>query len=244
MFKKKEKKEQVIKEKKKIDEKRLFLKLTMCIAYLIVITILSVCTYKLYNEETTLVPWDKVDSTKEYTYIKISKMSEKFAYYEETNLGIHFVIQKEETGQWHTYLVGINEDDYNKYKKIIDYTYDRIKEEPEPITVYGYPVVISQELKEMSIKNVANFVPAENEVVINDDNYETYLTNSYLDTTQSHIDELSPALFVTVLLLVTVIFLFIATIFNKDKIVDGLNRKIERDIRSQKKLINNKNYSK
>ena len=244
MFKKKEKKEQVIKEKKKIDEKRLFLKLVMCIAYLIVITILSVCTYKLYNEETTLVPWDKVDSTKEYTYIKISKMSEKFAFYEETNLGIHFVIQKEETGQWHTYLVGINEDDYNKYKKIIDYTYDRIKEEPEPITVYGYPVVISQELKEISIKNVANFVPAENEVVINDDNYETYLTNSYLDTTQSHIDELSPALFVTVLLLVTVIFLFIATIFNKDKIVDGLNRKIERDIRSQKKIINNKNYSK
>ena len=171
-------------------------------------------------------------------------MSEKFAFYEEKNLGIHFVIQKEETGQWHTYLVAINEDDYNKYKKIIDYSYDRIKEEPEPITVYGYPVVISQELKELSIKNVANFIPAENEIVINDDNYETYLTNSYLDTTQSHIDELSPALFVTVLLLVTVIILLIATIFNKDRIVDGLNKKIERDIRLQKNLINNKNYIK
>ncbi len=238
---KKEKKEKV---KKTVNEKRLVIKLVMCITYLIVITILSVCTYKLYNEETNLVPWDKVDSTKEYTYIKVSKMSEKFAYYEETNIGIHFVIQKEDTGQWHTYLIGINEDEYNKYKDIIDYTYDRIKEEPEPITVYGYPVVISQELKEMSIKNLKNFVPAENEIVITDDNYETYLTNSYLDTTQSHIDELSPALFVTVLLLVTVILLLIATIFNKDRIVDELNKKIERDIRSQKKLINNKNYSK
>ena len=241
---KKKNKEKTEKEKKKIDEKRLFLKLIMCITYLIVITILSVCIYKLYSEETNIIPWDKVESTDEYTYIKISKMSEKFAFYEEKNLGIHFVIQKEETGQWHTYLVAINEDDYNKYKKIIDYSYDRIKEEPEPITVYGYPVVISQELKELSIKNVANFIPAENEIVINDDNYETYLTNSYLDTTQSHIDELSPALFVTVLLLVTVIILLIATIFNKDKIVDGLNKKIERDIRSQKKLINNKNYIK
>ena len=241
---KKKNKEKTEKEKKKIDEKRLFLKLIMCITYLIVITILSVCIYKLYSEETNIIPWDKVESTDEYTYIKISKMSEKFAFYEEKNLGIHFVIQKEETGQWHTYVVAINEDDYNKYKKIIDYSYDRIKEEPEPITVYGYPVVISQELKELSIKNVANFIPAENEIVINDDNYETYLTNSYLDTTQSHIDELSPALFVTVLLLVTVIILLIATIFNKDKIVDGLNKKIERDIRSQKKLINNKNYIK
>ena len=241
---KKKNKEKTEKEKKKIDEKRLFLKLIMCITYLIVITILSVCIYKLYSEETNIIPWDKVESTDEYTYIKISKMSEKFAFYEEKNLGIHFVIQKEETGQWHTYLVAINEDDYNKYKKIIDYSYDRIKEEPKPITVYGYPVVISQELKELSIKNVANFIPAENEIVINDDNYETYLTNSYLDTTQSHIDELSPALFVTVLLLVTVIILLIATIFNKDRIVDGLNKKIERDIRAQKKLINNKNYIK
>lgn len=241
---KKKNKEKTEKEKKKTDEKRLFLKLIMCITYLIVITILSVCIYKLYSEETNIIPWDKVESTDEYTYIKISKMSEKFAFYEEKNLGIHFVIQKEETGQWHTYLVAINEDDYNKYKKIIDYSYDRIKEEPKPITVYGYPVVISQELKELSIKNVANFIPAENEIVINDDNYETYLTNSYLDTTQSHIDELSPALFVTVLLLVTVIILLIATIFNKDRIVDGLNKKIERDIRSQKKLINNKNYIK
>lgn len=241
---KKKNKEKTEKEKKKIDEKRLFIKLIMCITYLIVITILSVCIYKLYSEETNIIPWDKVESTDEYTYIKISKMSEKFAFYEEKNLGIHFVIQKEETGQWHTYLVAINEDDYNKYKKIIDYSYDRIKEEPKPITVYGYPVVISQELKELSIKNVANFIPAENEIVINDDNYETYLTNSYLDTTQSHIDELSPALFVTVLLLVTVIILLIATIFNKDRIVDGLNKKIERDIRSQKNLINNKSYIK
>lgn len=244
MFKKKEKKEKEVKEKKKIDEKRLFLKLSMCITYLIVITILSVCTYKLYNDETTIVPWDKVESTEDYTYIKVSKMSEKFAFYKETNLGIHFVIQEEDTGEWHTYLIGINEDDYNKYKKIIDYSYDRIKEKPSPVKVYGYPVVISQELKELSIKNIPNFVPSENEVVINDDNYETYLTNSYLDTTQSHIDELSPALYVTVLLLVTTVLLLLATIFNKDKLVDELNRKIERDIRSQKKLINNKNYSK
>ena len=47
-------------------------------------------------------------------------MSEKFAYYAEEKLGIHFVIEKEDTGEWHTYLVGINEDEYDKYKNIID----------------------------------------------------------------------------------------------------------------------------
>ncbi len=74
MKKKKKELEKEEKGKKKIDEKRLFLKLIMCITYLIVITILSVCIYKLYSEETNIVPWDKVESTDEYSYIKISKM--------------------------------------------------------------------------------------------------------------------------------------------------------------------------
>ena len=42
-------------------------------------------------------------------------MSEMFAYYEEENIGIHFVIEKEDTGVWHTYLIAINEDDYDEF---------------------------------------------------------------------------------------------------------------------------------
>lgn len=244
MFKKRKVTEETIIEKKNINEKRLFIKLSMCIIYLIIITILSVFIYKMYTEETTLTPWDKVESSDEYTYIKITKMSEKFAFYEKKNLGIHFVTQEEDTGQWHTYLVGIDENEYNKYKKIIDYSYGRIKEKPEPIKAYGYPVVISQELKELAIKNITKYISSENEIIINDDNYETYLTNSYLDTTQSHIDILSPALYVMLLLLVIVLLLLVTTIFNKDILVDELNKKIERDIRSQQKLINNNSSSK
>ena len=45
-------------------------------------------------------------------------MSEKFAYYEEENIGIHFVIETEETGEWRTYLIAINESDYDRYKDI------------------------------------------------------------------------------------------------------------------------------
>ena len=64
--------------------------------------------------------WDEVESVEDYTYITIHKMSEKFAYYEETNIGLHFVIEKEVTGQWRTYIIAIDENKYNEYKEIID----------------------------------------------------------------------------------------------------------------------------
>ncbi len=203
--------------KKKVREKFVALKLLISIVYISIITILFVCSYRLYQDKKNITPWSEVESVEEYTYIDVYKMSEKFAYYKDTNVGIHFVIEKEDTGQWHTYLIAINENDYNKYKNIIDYTYDRIKEEPERIRVYGYPVIVPDTIKKLAIKNIKNFVPAENEIVITEDNYNEYLTNSYLDTTIKHKDEFSISLCITLLLLITVIVLFISTIFLKDE---------------------------
>lgn len=205
------------KKKKETTERKLTIKMLLCIAYLIVITILFVCSYKLFQEKYKAKPWGEVERVDEYSYIEVSRMSEKFAYYEEENLGIHFVIEKEDTGQWHTYLVGINEDDYDKYKSIIDYTYERSEEEPDPIKVYGYPEIIKEDLKQLAIKNVENFVPAENEVKITEENFETYLTNSYLNTTKEKTDKFSPILLVILLLLFIMIALFVFTIFDKDK---------------------------
>ena len=110
--------------KKSVKENRLIIKMVMCTLYLIIITILFVCSYKLFKEKQSILPFQDVESIENYTYIDISKMSEKFAYYKDTNIGIHFVIEKEDTGRWHTYLIAINEDDYHKYKNIIDYTYE------------------------------------------------------------------------------------------------------------------------
>ena len=187
--------------KKRSKEKFLTYKLLMCIVYLIVITILFVCSYQLVQEHNRVIPWSEVESTEDYTYIDISKMSEKFAYYKDTNIGIHFVIEKEDTGLWHTYLIAINEDNYDRYKKIIDYTYERTKEEPRPIRVYGYPVVVDEKIMNLAIKNIPNFVPNENEVTITKDNYNDYLTNSYLDTTKSRKNNISITLAVTLTLL-------------------------------------------
>lgn len=209
-------------------EKQLTIKLCLGIVYLIVITILFVCSYKLFQAKYYARPWGEVESVDEYSYIKVSRMSEKFAYYEKENIGIHFVIEKEETGVWHTYLIAIDENEYDKYKEIIDYTYERTKEEPKPLKVYGYPEIIKTDLKNLAIKNIVNFVPSENEITITEDNFETYITNSYLDTTKEKKDYFSIILFITLILLFVMIALFIFTIFDKDKFLKKRKRKTKK----------------
>ncbi len=232
-----------MRKKKKINEKRLIIKMFICLVYLIIITILFVCSYQIFKEKNNVLPWQEVENVEDRTYIDIYKMSEKFAYYKESNIGLHFIIEKESTGLWHTFIIAINEGDYAKYKDVIDYTYERTTKIPEPIRVYGYPVIVNEEIKTLAIKNLPNFIPAENEVKITIDNYETYLTNSYLDTTRGEKDKFSFILFVSLLLLFTVIALLIITIFDKDKIVDNIDEKLEQEIKKHKKIlkrINNK----
>ena len=225
------------KKKKKVNEKRLIIKFLACTVYLIVIMILFVCSYKLFEQKNNMVRWSEVESVEEYSYIEISRMSEKFAYYEEENIGIHFVIELDDTGEWRTYLVAIDEDNYGKYKDIIDYSYERITEEPEPLKVYGYPSIISEELKEMALNNIDNFLPKENKIEITNENFEQYLTNSYLDTTQDKREYFNIILFATLILLMIMIFLLIFTILDKDKIVDNLDDVIDETVKSTKKKL-------
>ena len=208
------------------NEKTLTMKLFLCTIYIITITILFVCSYKIFIQNKEIISWNEVTSVDEYAYIEVSKMSEKFAYYADDKKQIHFVIETEDTGQWHTYLIAINEEDYEKYKPIIDYTYERTTTKPSPIKVYGYPVVINDELKQLAINNIKNFVPAENQVVITNDNFNDYLTNSYLDTTIAQKEEFNPILFTLLLLLSTMIGLFIYTINSKDSLYDKLENKM------------------
>ena len=69
----------------------------------------------------------------------------------------------------------------------------------------------------LAIKNIPNFVPNENEVTITKDNYNDYLTNSYLDTTKSRKNNISITLAITLTLLLISILLLISTIISNDK---------------------------
>lgn len=227
-------------EKKKNKEMRIAIKMMACIIYFIVITILVVCAYRLFDDNNRIIPWNQVKSVENYSYIDVYKMSEKFAYYEEKNIGIHFVIEKEETGLWHTYLIAINEDNYDQFKDIIDYTYERTDQVPNPIRVYGYPVLVKDDLKQLAIKNITNFVPAENEVVITNENYDSYLTNSYLDTSLDRQDQFSILFFITLILIAVVFLLLVATILDKDKIVDNIDEKIEFEMKKGRRKKSNR----
>lgn len=198
-------------------DKRIIIKFLLCSVYLIIITILSVSAYKMYQDKDKVLSFSKVEDTNSYTYIDISKMSEKFAYYKESNIGIHYVIEKEDTGLWHIYLIAINEKEIDKYQKIIDYTYGKTKEVPKTIRVYGYPKLIDEDIKKLSIKNINKFIPKDNEIKITEKNYEKYLTNSYLDTTKEKEEGFNTILFITLLALLLVIILFIITLFDKGK---------------------------
>lgn len=215
---------------RKAKENKIAIKMVLSLVYLAIITILFICAYKIFEEKRNIIPWSEVETVEDYTYIKVSKMSEKFAYFSDTNIGLHFVIEIEDTGLWHTYIIAIDEDDYDSYKNIIDYTYERIDRVPNPKKVYGYPVITTDEIKELAIKNIPNFVPAENEVVISKDNYDAYLTNSYLDTTRGKKDNFNILLFVTLLLIVILIIILFATLIGKDKIVDKIDNKLDKEI--------------
>lgn len=217
----------LMKKKKKVKLRRFAIKLVLSMVYLVIITILLVSSYRIFKEKKLISPWEEVHSTDEYSYVEVSKMSEKFAYYESENIGLHFIIEEKETGEWHTYVIAINEDKYDDFKNIIDYSYERTTEVPEPIVVYGYPTIMTDDLKEMVLNHIGDFLPADSEVTITRENIDAYLTNSYLDTTKEQKEYFSVILFTTLLLLFIMIALLIFTIFDRDKIVDNIEEKVE-----------------
>lgn len=220
----------ILRKNKKKTEKIVTMKMLLCTIYLAVITVLFVCSYSIFKDEEKTIPWDKVTNSNQYSYIEISQMSEKFAYFSDSKKQIHFVIEKEDTGIWHTYLIAIDEKDYNEYKEIIDYTYQRTDKVPEKKKVYGYPIIINDDLKRLAVNNITNFIPAENEVVITQENFNEYLTNSYLDTTISKKDNFNFILLVLLFLIFIVIVLFILTITSKNEPTEDV-KKIVKDIK-------------
>ncbi len=220
------------------NKKIILIKLILSVIYLSVIAILLYSSFKIFTEDKKIVEWKNIEKTNQYAYLEINQMSEAFA--KIGNKQIHFVMEKEVSGAWHTYLIAINSKDYSKYKQIIDYTYERVKVSPKTIKVYGYPVEIPKKIKTLAIKNIKNFVPVENEVIINDDNFEKYLTNTYLDTTQEKLDTLNYRVLILLISALIIFLILIYTIFDKSTKLE----KNEKTKKTTKKASSKKNASK
>lgn len=223
------------KNKKSINIKNISTKILLCILYLFVIGVLVYSAYSIFKDEDKIVSWKDVEKTSQYAYIEITQMSEAFA--QINNKQIHFVMEKESTGAWHTYLIAINKDDYNKYKDIIDFTYERTKKSPKTIKVYGYPRKIPTSIKKLAIKNITNFVPIENQVVINEKNFDKYLTNTYLDTTIEKTHTFNYYVLILLIMSFIIFIVIIYTIVEKDK---SLSKKKTTKSLKTKKITNKK----
>lgn len=195
--------------------KRIIIKLILVLIYSSIIGILVYSSFKLFSEDRKIVEWKDVEKTNQYTYLEFDQMSEAFA--KIGNKQIHFVREKELSGAWHTYLIAINSSDYDRYKANIDYTYKRTETIPDTIKVYGYPVEIPSKVKKLAIKNIDKFVPVENEIKITNDNFEDYLTSTYLDTTIEKQESLNYYVIVLLLIALVIFGILIYTIFEKDK---------------------------
>lgn len=223
------------KNKKSINIKNISTKILLCILYLFVIGVLVYSAYSIFKDEDKIVSWKDVETTSQYAYIEITQMSEAFAQID--NKQIHFVMEKESTGAWHTYLIAINKDDYNKYKDIIDFTYERTKKSPKTIKAYGYPRKIPTSIKKLAIKNITNFVPIENQVVINEKNFDKYLTNTYLDTTVEKTHTFNYYVLILLIMSFIIFIVIIYTIVEKDK---SLSKKKTTKSLKTKKITNKK----
>lgn len=221
--------------KKKKQKFRLVIKIFLCLIYLLISSSLVFCAFRLYEEDKEIVKWSDVETTDQYSYIEISQMSEAFAVIKEEGKQIHFVIDQETDGTWHTYLIAIKTAEYEKYKNIIDYTYERTTEKPEGLKIYGYPVKITKNIKDLAIKNIENFVPIENKVILTENNFEEYLTDTYLDTTQEKKENVNYIIIILLLMSFVLLVLIIFTIFDKDKIVDEVDYIIEKEIKEKPK---------
>ncbi len=181
------------------------------------------CAYTLYNQKKVMVPWHHIKTTDDYTYMSIIKMSEKFAFYEKHNIGLHYVVEKDNKEAWNTYVIAIDEKDYNKFKPMIDYTYERVDKKPKAIKLYGYPIEIDEDVKKSILNSVAKFIPIESEIKITEDNWQDYLTTFYLDTTKEKKVFFSIPLFISLLSAAIMIILMFLTIIDKGKKEDNLN---------------------
>ena len=97
-------------------EKRIMFKIFICIFYLIAITILALCIHELYEEKFKITPWSEVESTDEYTSIKISKMSEAFAYYDNERLKNILLFLQEKTNNHQVLIFSCT----NREKEILE----------------------------------------------------------------------------------------------------------------------------
>ncbi len=149
-----------------------------------------------------------VDGIEKNTYanIKVSAVPYKFAETEDTKEPLYFVFDQEN----HLYVALLNQETYNQLKK------EDI--EKNPVLITGKTKKIPKELQAIAIET---YNEIKEEETLNEENFEKYLGNIYLDTTDAP-DHLIPTV-LTVIGVALTIYIFVTYYFRRKNTKEIIN---------------------
>ena len=217
--------------KKESKKYRTLIKIIVCIIHIVVIAILGFCSFEVYQRGDAAKNFSEIKRENKYVYLDISEMSDAIAKIDKGKKKVHIVIEKTDSGKWYTYLIAIKAKDEKKYKSLIDYSETETNKVPKKIRVYGYTKKINNDIKKKVIKNSTTLSTKKEGNVITNKNFEKYLTDLYLDTTVTKHHEFNYVMLILLLMLVILTITLILVIFDKDKIVDEVDKITEESIK-------------
>ncbi len=187
-------------------KKNILNKIVIFIIFICVLIAMFLITFYVYCNSREIDSYNK--NKIDYSYIEIYKMSDSFAVID--NKELHFVIDKHNN----IYIIAIYKSDIDKYKAIIDYSYGRIKKS-KSIKVYGLPIKQNNEIKDLVIKYVNNFLSYGEKIPITLENYNEYIPDTFLDTTVSYYYKFNYVVFLLFLIFGIIFLIFIKVMFFK-----------------------------
>ena len=217
--------------KKESKKYRTLIKIIVCIIHIVVIAILGFCSFEVYQKGDAPRNFSEIKKENKYVYLDISEMSDTIAKIDKGKKKVHIVIEKTNSGKWYTYLIAIKTKDEKKYKSLIDYSETETNKVPKKVRVYGYTKKINNDIKNKVIKNSTTLSTKKEGNIITKKNFEKYLTNLYLDTTIKKHHEFNYVMLILMLMLVILTVTLILVIFDKDKLVDEVDKITEESIK-------------
>lgn len=129
------------------------------------------------SQKENVIQFNPLVSDKSYSEVTIQYMSDEFAAnYNDT---VYYCLAADENN---TYVVAVKADQMDKFREIIDYTYDaEDTTPPDTITLRGMPIELEEDLVDYTVEAVNVFWGTD---TVDSTNYKMLIGSYYLDSTK------------------------------------------------------------
>lgn len=155
----------------------------LLILIVILMVIIGVCVVKAYEKSKQELPEPvnmiSVNTFNKYVSIDVQLLTDPFASNDEQEFC--FAADRDNN----MYILVLSENDLERLKAIREYTYSEDETSMDTVKIQGITQVIPLDLKKLAIESYNEIY---NEGLLNDNNFEEYMGNVYLDTNLSPLD--------------------------------------------------------